>query len=1284
TFKHLGVQEGFFQTSILALYQDENGTIWISSANGLFRYNGRLPEEQVNILPREQIKSIAGEHKGKIYFLHFSNIQVYDVVNESFTQVFDYSTLRGGQLTAMCLNNGALYAATRHKIIYCADSTQGVFATIPDNVGEITAMTMATDGNLYFGSISSGFYRVDKEKNINRLINTTTKISAVVEDDCGNIWVATRSEGVFVISISNDTITRYRHNASDNNSLIDNYVRCIAKGDDGLLWIGTMYGLDCFDPSTGIFHHFGKSGNSFSCLRNLTVECIMKDIYGTIWLGTFYTGISYFNSKQVTFNSIPIESDDKTWTVTADMVIDRDGNIWAGTSDKGLYHYNTTTRKTQFFNMTNSRISGNNIKSICYEPDRHILWIGSFMGGVSYYNIARNSFTHIALDNSEDTEIVHRVRLVGKKLYIATYAGVYLLNINTLESKKITSDVKVFDVLPDKDDNLYCVTLNNRFNKYELTSAGHYRQVFDTAFSRSGAITAIIEDSKGFIWLSTTKAGLYRYNKSCNHVEQYCHATSGAESDNISSILELSDGKILAGSAVGLSLINVDSKSSLNYSLVNGFPIVSMQNGCIYRHNDIIYMGGVNGIASCRESLFARQRKPADLLFSRLSVNNRTVNANDETGVLKQALTYTDLITLNYKQTIFKTELCPLDFINFYPAEYRYKLGGYDEQWYSLKDNSISYMNLPPANYKLMVRKVDEDEYISLNIKVLPPWYASLWAYITYLLIAASVIVLIIRYYDSRRKLAFEIKDKEQKEKITQWKLSFFTYITHEFRTPLTLIIGQLDLFMQSSEQNAHRMLGSVRHNAERLKFLIDELIDFRKQEQGYLELKISYLNINALIKKVCLSFTDYANIHKIGFGLTDAPDVYLWCDPVQMQKVIYNLLSNAFKHTHSGGKITLSVGDTDETVFIKVSDTGTGIEKSMFDGIFRRFYHFDNNSSDSGMGIGLALTKSIVEQHGGTITVESEVGKGSVFTVLLRKSNNHFMTKEVDVPENVTKPFLPSFSTQFGETQFGETDEKKSAKRSEPAVLIVEDDTELRSMLVSVFAYNYRTMQADNGQEALLAAREKHPDIIVSDILMPIMSGFDLCREVKSDFETCHIPVVLLTSLTSVANNLQGLETGADDYIYKPFNTSLLLARCNNILNNRALLQNKFMSEPIPAIKTVKSLTTNEIDEHFLNKTLSLINDNINNEKLNISFLCRETALSRTAFFAKIKGITGQTPNNLITNMRLKKAANMLKCTGLPISDISVQSGFNSIQYFSKAFKQHFGLSPGDFRFKK
>jgi signal transduction histidine kinase/ligand-binding sensor domain-containing protein/DNA-binding response OmpR family regulator len=1301
TFKHLGVQEGFFQTSILSLYQDENGSIWVSSTNGLSRYNGQLPEEPINILPRQQIKSILGERNGTIFFLHSSNVGTYDIHKETFGYIFSDSLLQNYSLTAMCLNDGVLYAATLKHVLLYKDNKRSVFANLP-NIGEVTAMTTDKDGNLYLGTIAKGLYRINKKGGIDCLINTSSKISAVLEDNESNIWVTTRSEGIYVLSTNNATIIRqYKHDSGNHNSLIDNYVRCICKDDDGLLWIGTMYGLDCFEPSTGIFHHYGKSDNSFSSLRNLTVECIMKDMHGSIWLGTYYAGISYFNTKKMTFKSIPIISNDRTWTVIADITTDKAGNIWAGTSDKGLYFYDSKSHKAHFYNVSNSNISGNNIKSLCYDSLRNVLWIGSFMGGIGYYDLNKDNFTHIELGKSEDTEIVHRIQLVGDKLYIATYNGIYVLDVNSLKAVKLTKEARVFDVLLDREQNLYCVTHYNHFKKYERDYNGNYIQVFDSIFS-NGAITDMLEDNNGEIWISTTQNGVIHFNRECNKVESFTYSNCGIESDNISSILELSEGEILAGSAVGLSFIDVTNMKSSNFSSVNGFPVVSMQNGSIFKHHDTIFMGGVNSIAACNQLLFSEHRQLSDVKFSRLIVNNRVIVANDDSRILKDALSYTRKITLNYKQTLLKIELSPLDFTNFYPTVYRYKLAGYDEEWYPPTDNGISYMNLPPGNYDLMVKKINAEDYISLHIRVKPPWYASSVAYLLYFLIIVGITALIIRYMDSRRRLSFEIKDKEQKEKITQWKLVFFTNISHEFRTPLTLILGQLDLFTQSPDNTKHRILNSIKHNAERLKFLIDELIDFRKQEQGYLKLKVSRYNFNKLVNEVCLSFIDYAYAHDIRFDFSTVTEVFVWCDRIQMQKVLYNLLSNAFKHTKNEGEIKISVIEAEDKIVVKVRDTGTGIDKSLFETIFQKFYHYDDNSSETGMGIGLSLTKSIVELHKGQIEVESEIGVGSKFTVILQTGNEHFSKEELDegakeqkmsastllpqpIPSHPADIHISTPSNpHIGQTNFPASAHyhTSTSPHKDRRILIIEDEEALRQLLVSIFSVHYRIEQAANGEEGLAIARKLHPDIIVSDIMMPVMNGLELCRQVKSDFETCHIPIVLLTALTSVEHNLQGLDCGADDYIPKPFNIDILLAKCNTILNNRALLQKRFISESVtPTVNLVKNITTNEMDEKFLAKTLRLIEENINRETLNITFLCRETALSRTSFFAKIKGITGQTPNDLIAGIRLNKAVDLLKHSDLPITEISEQAGFNTIQYFSKSFKDRFGQSPTEFR---
>ncbi|MDR2131034.1 MAG: response regulator [Odoribacteraceae bacterium] len=1289
-FKHLGVEEGFFQGNILSLYQDEHGVIWISSSNGLFRYNGRLPEDPVTgdarqgLLPRQQVKSILGERAGRIFLCQTTNIIVHDLRSGTFSPLFPDSLLAHQTISSACLRDGVLFAAAYRRVLRHEHDKSSVLALLPD-IGEITAIAATSAGTLYLGTINRGLYRLDDS--LTRVIPTGSKISALAEDSQGNLWVTTRSEGIFVIDPCGH-IRQYKHRPDDPRSLVDNYVRCVLEDDDGLLWFGTMYGLDCHDPATGEFHHFGKSDEPLHSLRSLTVECIMKDAHGTIWLGSYYTGISYFNTRPTRFNSIPIISDNSTWTIIADITLDKRGNLWAATSDKGLYFYDRTTGRGHFYNTSNSRIAGNNIKCLQYDRARDALWIGAFMGGVTYYDIRRAAFTHVTIRdgdnvNPENTEIVHRVRLHGDSLYLATYAGVYVLDARSEQVVKLIDDTRVFDVLVDARANLYTVPLSNRFKMYGPGVEGRRRVLHDTTLARDG-INALLEDSRGRIWIATGRNGLLRFDAGTRTTRHYHQGNCGIESDNTCALAETSSGKILVGSETGISVVDVDRMSAVNYNTYNGFPLVSMQNGCIYRSEaGELFMGGMNGIAWCRESDLDIQRSSPRVRFTRLAVNDQPVTPGDRTGILDVALPYVAEISLAHDQASVDISFCPDDWINFNPAAYHYKLAGNDDRWHDLSPgNTISYANLPSGHHELIVEEKQGEEAASrvvLRINVSPPYYASPPAYLVYILLIVGITALVIRYMDSRRLLVLERKEKERKERVTQWKLTFFTNISHEFRTPLTLILGQLDLVMQSLPPGPayRRAIASVRRNAERLKLLIDELIDFRKQEQGFLKIKVRRQDIVPLLEETLASFRAYAEARGIALLLEAPPgETPLYIDAGQLQKVFYNLLSNAFKHTGQGGRVAVTVTPAPDRVAITVADTGSGIDKALFTTIFQRFYHHDENEADTGKGIGLAIAKAIVELHEGTIRVDSEVGAGATFTVELPTGRERLEGKEKIVfaedDPPAPPPILPRHLPASDETS-------PPAPADGKRVLLVEDDEELRALLAGIFSRTYRVEQAANGEEGLLKAGQLQPDLVISDIMMPGLTGYELCERIKGNFETCHIPVILLTSLVSTEQNIEGLERGADDYVHKPFHLDLLLTRCSNLLKNREILQHKFRSGQFTS---TKSITTNAMDEQFIAKILRLIEENMGSPSLNVAFLCREAILSRTALFAKIKAITGQTPNDLIAATRLCRAAALLEQQpALPVTEVAERCGFNSIQYFGKAFKARFNATPSAYR---
>lgn len=635
---------------------------------------------------------------------------------------------------------------------------------------------------------------------------------------------------------------------------------------------------------------------------------------------------------------------------------------------------------------------------------------------------------------------------------------------------------------------------------------------------------------------------------------------------------------------------------------------------------------------------------------------------------------------------------------------------GLDDTWLPAHSTTISYTNLSPGKYRLLVREVWEDaktetKQIELGIKINPPFYATVWAYLLYALLVVGILYAIFRFNVRQAKLKasleYERKEKEYIEELNQTKLRFFTNISHEFRTLLTLIIVQVELLLQLNKLNpsVYNRVLKIYKNARHMRDLVSELLDFRKQEQGFLKLKVEYMDIVSFTKEIYMSFYEYALKHSVNYKFEHMEEkLNLWFDPVQLQKVIFNLLSNAFKYTKAKGSITVSIRKIKNEVEIRVEDDGVGISKESIHKIFDRFYQVDGQSSEFtlGTGIGLAVSKGIVELHKGNIRVESEVGQGSVFIVTLLTGNEHFPKEVLSDSESnfhlIKDGVLEDLALEelmleepvkeqelTNEEKAGEMDIESKDSDNKPSILIVEDNLEILEMLEDIFAPIYHVYKAINGKEGFEATRELHPDIVLSDVMMPEMSGKEMCHKIKNSLDVSHIPVVLLTAQTSVEYTVEGYMFGADDYVTKPFNIKVLVSRCNNLVRTRRMLLERFNH----VSKTpVVSNAINEQDQELIDRATAIIRKYFEDIEFDMNVLAAELGIGRSKLYLRIKEITGLTPNELTLKIKLEEAMYLItNQPNLNVSEISYQLGFSSPRYFSKCFKSFYGVSPQNCR---
>lgn len=1312
-FKHIGTKEGLSQLSVMSIYQDELGRMWFGTEEGLSVFDGvrvttHKPapgkDEGKGASVGNSINFITGDNRGNIYFNSDNSLLRYNLRSQQF------SCLKQNRVTAIAFSGERLWVGVNDSIfIWDTEAEKLHFSFKLEYPNQHATHLMVDSQGQCWAGTNDGLY-MKKEDGPLTCIIPNEDIYALHEDSEANLWISARMNGLYRRDPEGN-FKRYRFDPQKPDNISDNQVRGIAEDNAGNLWIGTFRGLNKYNPSTDRFEVYTRD-NLPGSLAHSSVFPVYKDRQGSIWLGTYYGGVHYFNPETDLFTVYTADKDRNdcvSFPFVGHMTEDKDSNIWICTEGGGLNLFDRKKKTFTYFMADPDRnsIAHNNLKDIAYSAKRNKLYIGTHTGGLSIFDLRKKQFRNPYFeDPSYAVKAGDRVNRMGiwkdKYLILITQQGCVKMDLDTEEITPTFDGGRQYGnhcFLIDSHDYIW-ITSGKEVNKVNLNDQED-RTVFRSGEKGLGnqPVSAIYEDSRGRIYFGTLGAGLYRYDAESDSFEGYTTENSLILSNYCYEIGESTQGYLIVSGDKGLSFFDPELQLFKGVELGTALPVSGINKGCglLVSPNGEIFAGGIDGFCTFFEQDLFRPAKDYRLYFSELYINNELVNPADETHILSDALPYTEEIELNHDQNNLIISFNSNNYINtLKETAYEYMLEGFDTKWIGNTDNSIQYTNLNPGKYTLVVREKQYDakiqpQTIRMGITIRTPLYATPLFYLLYILVACGLIYGFFRFKQSqlllRTSLEYERKEKERIEELNQAKLQFFSNISHEFRTPLTLMISQIELLLQSSSlaPSIYNKLLKIYRNTHNMRTLISELLDFRKLEQGHVKLKVCEQNLIPFLKEIYLSFYEYASSRSVTYLFSPAAnDVPCWFDPKQLQKVFYNLLSNAFKYSKPGATVEMVVEEDETGIIIKIIDNGVGIGKEDIDKIFDRFYQVGNPVSDGAQastGIGLSLTKSIIELHHGTIQVESTPGYGSIFIVRLLKGRAHFQEGECQFtePENdrlrteiLPESILPDHMEEPSALSLTETDTTYT-------ILLVDDNEELLQILDSLFSPIYKIILAQNGKEGLEKARSEMPDIIVSDIMMPEMSGTEMCLKLKNDFETCHIPVVLLTALSSAEQNIEGLQRGADDYIGKPFNAKVLLARCNNLVRNRIILQKKFNEQ---RDFDAQSLASNPIDQKFMDSINKIIEENLNNAEFDMNTLAKELGLSRSSLYAKFKALTGMTPNDFVLNCKLKRAASLLTTRpDLQIAEISDMLGFGSPRYFTRCFKAQFETTPAEYR---
>ncbi len=1306
-FQKIDAEDGLSQSTVTSIYQDEFGIMWIGTKDGLNRYSGddfqvfRPITGNKNSIFNNNIGTVCGDRNGHIYVRckfaaveYDMRLNIFHTIQENNVQTISYGLNR-------------LWICTSDSI-YSYDSKgkkKQFYYAFPEKKIKITCILENSNKEIYVGTQNSGLFIIDgNKKRLNYLPGV--HIIQIYEDSKRNMWISTRDDGLIKMD-RNGEFVNYKNDPQDKNSISDNYTRAVCEDNFGNYWIATFKGLNKLDLSTGKITYYQKENKPYS-LVNSSLICITKDQQGSLWIGSYHGGINIFNPEYEIYNyyypdeSIPGKLSSP---FVVRMQEDEKGNLWIATEGGGL---NYLDRETKHFTVyrhqsQSNSISTNNIQGLYLDRNRNALWIGTLLGGLDKLDLKSKKFTnyhHISGD--KESLVNNNVRKIipyKDSLLLSTHNGIVMFKPENGKCRRLFDKPQfdyrfIIDMIVDGDNNLW-FSYSLGLIKYNLETGVLKEYLAADIPIGNNLVNVIFQDREKRIWIGSSGDGIFLYEPQHDKFKPYNSGNSDLINNYILDIKESLSGYLLISTNQGFSRFDIENGKFYNYNKQNGFPVTALNPyGMFVTSNNQIFLSGTKMMISFNEKELNSNVKPCQVNFISMELNNKLIVPNDDSGILSESLLYQSTIQLNHKHSVMSINLSLPDYVSLLKNKIYYKLEGFDNTWTDINyRNRIIYTNLSPGKYKLVIKSVDENSsndriLKELNIIVTPPFYRTWTAYGLYLFILVISIYLIASFYSSKLKLRnsldLEKKEKIQIEKINQSKLRFFTNISHEFRTPLTLIISQLEMLIERNDikPQVYNRLVNVHRNAIRMKRLITELLDFRKQEQGFKELKFSKQNIYLFLEEVYLSFKEYARFREINLEFLNKDSfLEVWFDVEQMEKSVNNILSNAFKYTPQKGTIAISVEIDNHNVYIRISDTGIGIPADKLNQIFDRFYQVDDNYT-TGTGLGLAITKEIITAHHGEIRVNSEVEKGTTFLIRLPLGDQHILDSQKVPARNVDMSCIEELSMNqdinFSEDiENNENEEDKTKSK----ILIVEDNRELVELLNRLFSSVYEVHTAFDGEEGLEKAKEIQPNIILSDIMMPKMSGIEMCRKIKDNFDTCHIPVILLTAQNSEEYLIEGLKMSADDYITKPFNVKHLFTRCNNLLNNRKLLQKKYakLSDSNP-----DTLATNSYDQQFLTQCIQIIENNISDIDFDVNQFAQEIGLGRTKLFLKIKGITGLTPNDFILNVRLKKSQVLLEEPGeRTISEIAYDVGFNSPSYFIKRFRELYGVTPSQFKKK-
>jgi len=1097
----------------------------------------------------------------------------------------------------------------------------------------------------------------------------------VFEDHTSRVWMSMKNGGFGYYNPNIGQIEYFYNHPGSSDRQFSNMIICSYFDPAGVLWLSTHdRGIDKILFQRNDFQHKLLVDNSMNKSDN-EVRGIYSDHEGRLWI-TSKANRTYLYDRGKKIDHIFINEPDGGIGPVYTILQDKKGIIWLGTKGNGLYKAEKVNGQSNKYKLSHymhnpddSKTLSNDIVYAILEDKKGRIWIGTYENGLNlvvgegkdlHFANAANAFKNYP--KGQWNRIRHLQQDVKGNIWIATTHGLV-----------------IFD--PEKGPD-------RPFRRYGKIPG-------DPASLGNNDVQYICRDSKNRIWVATSGGGLNRVLSLSDKGLKFEVLTkeNGLPSDYILGVVEDNSGDLWLATENGISRYNPEHSSFQNYDAYDGLPKTGFSEGsCLKLPNGDLMFGCIIGYLRFAPGRITNHKINASMAFTRMQVNNKDAYPEDDTSYTNIDVNETNEVVLSYNENTISVDFTVLDYRSGNKQSYAYQLKGFDDNWYKLKNkHSATYTNIPPGDYLFKVKSLSTDLYLnmpqkSLRIRINPPLWRTAVAYLVYAILITAFLEMIRRIAFAMIRLRNRIAVEQ---KLTELKLSFFTNISHELRTPLTLIVNPIEeIYLQENlSERGREYISVVRRNANRMVRFINQLLDFRKAQSGKMRVRIERMELIAFVKDIAACYDEIAKEKNIQLQIiSNVNELFVWIDAEKIDIVIYNLLSNAFKFSGNQTTVSLNVDhDPGQEIFtITVTDQGIGVPQDKLGKIFELYYEVDKKADSTleGTGIGLALCKEIITAHHGHIEAANHPLQGLIVTVQLKMGNDHYNEADIFLPD--TGPIFPDHARQLkvrpsrlSELTFEREHSIVPDQEEKPLVLITDDNAELRKFLAAQLKEFYRVMEASDGEEGLAMAFSVHPDLILSDVMMPKMDGIQMLDRLKNNMVTSHIPVILLTARSSIENQLEGLAYGADYYITKPFPTEFIVAAVSSLLKQR-----KRIFESLLTHKRTIELHPSEIlitskDETFLKRVISIVEQGMNDPEYNIDSVAESIAMGRTTFYKKLKSLTGLAPVEFVRDMRLKRARQLLEAGENNVSEIAYAVGFNSSRYFSTCFKEAYGVSP-------